>query len=108
MQDTARSLAYGVGQVRCLLEGQAGGETFLQDYLDRSEHAFVGVAGATELFEPLVVLAGGGTGREQAAEGAKKVHQTFATAVDLYLERLAGAGLERRGRSRLPVFFSAP
>ena len=105
MQDTARELAYGVGQLRYHLQHQPARASALQDYLDRSEHTLLGIAGSPELMEPLIVLSGGGTAREQLERGARRVRHAYGRAIVEYLQRTAAAGLERRGRSRLPQFF---
>ncbi len=106
MQDSARELQYGVGQIRYHLQHHKGREEFFQDFLDQSEHAFVGVAASPELLEPLIVLAGRGTSKAQIDSGREEVRLMLRRCVDEYLERLAGVGLDRRERSRLPGFFS--
>jgi hypothetical protein len=108
MQDTAREIAYGTGHIRYHLQHQPHQATFLHDYLDRTEHTFAGIAGSPELLEPLIILSGGGTGRDDVARGAGHVHRLYQTAVTEYLERLAAAGLNRHDRSRLPKFFAFP
>lgn len=106
MQDTARELSYGVGQLRYHLSTRGGREEALNDYLDRCEHTFVGIAASPELMGPLILLAGGGIKRPFIDKGKQVVSRLYTRAVDDYLERLAAAGLNRRGRSRLPRFFS--
>lgn len=104
MQDTARELAYGTGHIRYHLEHQPHRATFLHDFLDRTEHTFLGVAASPELLEPLIVLAGGGTTKTALAAGSRQVRAFLQHAVDEYLERLSAIGLDRRTRSRLPKF----
>jgi hypothetical protein len=106
-QDTARSVAYGVGHVRYHLAHQPAGREMLHDYLDRSEHAFAGVLASPEILEPLIILAGGGLEKEQVARGRSSVQLMIERTVEAYLQRAAAAGLERRDRSRLPAFFEA-
>jgi hypothetical protein len=103
MQDVARSVAYGVAQVRYHLAHQPAKAPVLADYLDRSEHTVVGIAGSPEFLEPLVLLAGRGRGREAMARGSTFARRWFGAAVDEYLARCEAAGLAgRRARSRLP------
>jgi hypothetical protein len=42
----------------------------VEDYLDRTERCFFGVAGSTELLEPLIVVSGGGTAKDEIARVA--------------------------------------
>jgi hypothetical protein len=103
MQDVARSVAYGAAQVRYHLARQPGKAVALDDYLDRTEHTVVGIAGSPEFLEPLVLLAGGGRDATALARGAAFARRWFTLAIDEYLERCAGAGLHgRRERSCLP------
>ena len=76
----------------------------LHDFLDRTEHTFLGIAGSPELLEPLIVLAGQGTSKAALAAGSQQIRVFLQRAVDAYLERLTAVGLERRSRSRLPQF----
>jgi hypothetical protein len=107
MQDVARSVAYGMGQVRYHLAHQPGGAAALDDYLDRTEHVVVGVAGSPEFLEPLIVLAAGARDRVALARGSAFARRWFATALDEYLARCEAAGLRRRERSRLPRLVQA-
>jgi hypothetical protein len=107
MQDTARELAYGVGHMRYHLAHQPQRTALLQDYLDRTEHTFLGLAGSPELLEPLIVIAGGGLTKAALVRGTHHVRCTLARTVHEYLGRLAACGLERTGRSRLPALFAA-
>ncbi len=106
-QDTAREIAYGLGNIRYYLYYNSAKAALLHEYLDETEHTFAGIAAATELVEPLIVIAGGGTSPEAIDVGRRKVRRMLARTVDEYLERLAAAGLERSNRSRLPGFFTA-
>src|SRR5213078_3674133 len=58
-QDVARSVAYGMGHMRYHLAHQPGKAETLSDYLDRTEHTVLGIAGTPEFLEPLVLLAAG-------------------------------------------------
>jgi hypothetical protein len=104
MQDTAREIAYGVGHLRYHLEHQPQHAEYLQDFLDRTEHTFLGVAASPELLEPMIVLAGKGTAKPQLAAGAQRIRTLLQHTVSEYLERLRAVGLDRRTRSRLPKF----
>lgn len=104
MQDTARALAYGMGHMRYHLQHQPHRAQFLHDFLDRTEHTFLGIAGSPELLEPLIVLAGGGTSKPALRTGTRRVHRALQATVDEYLERLHAVGLDRHTRSRLPSF----
>jgi hypothetical protein len=102
MQDVARSVAYGMGHVRYHLTHQPGKAVALGEYLDRTEHVVVGIAGSPEFLEPLVVLAAGSMERDRLAAGSAFARRWYASALEEYFERAAAVGLPRRERSRLP------
>ena len=103
MQDVARSVAYGMGQARYAIAHQPGKADALGDYLDRTEHVVVGIAGSPEFLEPLIVLAAGARDRAALARGSVFARRWFAQALDDYLSRCEATGLrDRRQRSRLP------
>jgi hypothetical protein len=104
MQDTAREIAYGTGHMRYHLEHQPQRAEYLHDFLDRTEHTFLGIACSPELLEPMIVLAGKGASKPQLAAGAQRVRTFLQHTVNEYLERLRAVGLDRRTRSRLPTF----
>ena len=106
-QDTARELAYGTGHIRYHLTHQPHRAELLQDYLDRTEHTFLGIAASPELLEPLIVLAGKGTSKSALQDGSRRIRRFLQDAVAAYLERVAAVGLDRRARSRLPKFVGA-
>ena len=107
MQDTAREIAYGMGHMRYHLEHQPQRTEYLHDFLDRTEHTFVGIACSPEILEPMIVLAGKGTSKPQLAAGVQRVRKFLQHTVDEYLERLSAVGLDRRNRSRLPKIVGA-
>ncbi|MFQ5665190.1 MAG: hypothetical protein ACE5I7_02040 [Candidatus Binatia bacterium] len=107
MQDTAREIAYGMGHMRYHLTHQPHRREFLQDFLDRTEHTFLGLTGSPELLEPMIVLAGRGTSKAALRQGSQRVHKLLQRTVHEYLERLDAIGLERWHRSRLATFFAA-
>jgi hypothetical protein len=103
VQDTGRALAYGTGQARYHLAHQPHKAAALEAYLDATEHTLFGVAASPELLEPLIVLSGGGTGREEIRRGCRAVARLMERVVAGYLARCEAAGLaDRRRRSRLP------
>ncbi len=103
MQDAARTVAYGVGNIRYHLTHQPHQESFLHDYLDHTEHCLLGLIGSPECLEPLIVLSGRGTTSEQIQAGCRSVSRFLTRIVSEYLERCERAGLSnRRARSRLP------
>jgi hypothetical protein len=102
MQDVARSVAYGVGHARYHLAHQPEKSAVLNEYLDRTEHTVVGIAGSAEWLEPLVLLAAGSRERDALARGSTFARRWFAATVAEYLERCRAAGLgDRSTRSRL-------
>jgi hypothetical protein len=105
MQDTARELAYGTGHMRFHLAHQPQRAPLLHDFLDRTEHTFLGIAASPEVLEPLIVLAGGGLLPAERSCGAQRVRRLLHRTTTEYLERLTGCGLERASRSRLPRCF---
>src|SRR5439155_705477 len=78
MQDVARSVAYGVAHMRYHLGHQPGKAVALADYLDRSEHTVLGIAGTPEFLEPLVLLAAGSRAPAALARGAAFARRWFA------------------------------
>jgi hypothetical protein len=102
MQDVARSVAYGVSHLRYHLAHQPQRAAALGEYLDRTEHAVLGVVGSPECLEPLVLLAAGSREPPALARGGAFARRWLGAALAEYLERCAAAGLgDRRARSRL-------
>lgn len=108
MQDTARELAYGMGHIRYHLLHQPQRVAHLQDFLDRTEHTFFGIAASPELLEPLILLAGRGITKTAIADGTLRVRIWLQRTVGEYLDRLHAIGLDRRSRSRLPAAVATP
>jgi hypothetical protein len=103
MQDAARVVAYGGGNLRYHLVHQPQQVNALHDYLDSAEHCLLGLIGSQECLEPLIVLSGGGTATEQIQTGCQRASRFLARTVSEYLERCEHAGLAKRTeRSRLP------
>jgi hypothetical protein len=105
MQDAARMVAYGSGNLRYHLAHQPQQVNIFHDYLDSAEHCLLGLIGSQECLEPLIVLSGGGVVQEQIQAGCQRVTRFLAHSVAEYLERCERAGLTRRTeRSRLPQY----
>ena len=103
MQDTARQVSYGLGQLRYLLTHRPDEASSIHGYIDASEHVMLGLLGAPELLEPLIIVAGGGLDKEQVKAGRVATSKFIRLAVREYLERLEAAGLTgRSNRSRIP------
>ncbi len=105
MQDAARVVAYGSGNLRYHLTHQPQQVNVLHDYLDSAEHCLLGLIGSQECLEPLIILSGGGVAQDQVQAGCRRVARFLAHTVAEYLERCEHAGLTRRTeRSRLPQY----
>jgi hypothetical protein len=103
MQDAARWVAYGTDALRYHLEHQPGQRVAMHEYLDESEHSMLGIIGAPELLEPMIIISGGGMEKERVKAGRVAVSRFINLAIDEYFERLEYAGLGGRGqRSRIP------
>ncbi len=108
LQDAARSVAYGVGALRCHLAAQPHQAHALCDHLLETEHTIAGVLGSPELCEPLIILSGGGLEAEQRGRGAARLRQWLRQTVDELFARLRHAGLGSYPQeSRLPACFAA-
>jgi hypothetical protein len=105
MQDAARVVAYGSGNLRYHLTHQPQQVNALHDYLDSAEHCLLGLIGSQECLEPLIIISGGGNTTEQVRAGCHRVAHFLAQTVSEYLERCERAGLTKRTeRSRLPQY----
>jgi hypothetical protein len=105
LQDTARLVAYGSGNMQYHLTHQPQQVTYLNEYLDTAEHCLLGLIGSPECLEPLIILSGGGAREEQTQIGCQRVARFLATTMTEYLERCEHAGLTGRSqRSRLPQY----
>src|SRR5437667_93679 len=100
LQDVARSVAYGVAHMRYHLGHQPGQAVALADYLDRSEHTVLGIAGSPEFLEPLVLLAAGSREPGALARGAAFVRRWFTGALEEYPGRGRAADAASRTRRR--------
>jgi hypothetical protein len=105
IQDAARVVAYGAGQLRYHLTHQPRQASVLHEYLDNTEHCLLGLIGSQECLEPLIILSGGGTNGAQLHQGSRRVSTLLSRLVAEYLERCEQAGLaDRSQRSRLPKY----
>ncbi|HYL60179.1 MAG TPA: hypothetical protein VEU51_15015, partial [Candidatus Acidoferrales bacterium] len=104
MQDTARQVAYGSGQLRYLLAHRPPQKVAMEEYLDQTEHVMVALFGSPELLEPMIVICGNGLGAEQVRAGRTATAKFIRLVVREYFERLEAAGLSGRAhRSRIPA-----
>jgi hypothetical protein len=96
-QDATRFLVYGVDHVRGVLRARPNEGEALHGHLDLMENGLVGLLGAREFLEPLVVLSGG------LAPVAKFYERAFGE----YRERCQATGLgDRTSRSPIPDFLA--
>jgi len=94
-QDATRFVSYGVDHVRSHLRARPQQAETLGEHLDLVENALVGVLGAPETIEPLVLVSG----------GFAPVAGFYARTLDQYFRRCAAAGLgDRRDASALTPF----
>ncbi len=94
-QDASRFIAYGIDHLRSLTTARPAEAEALNGHLDLMENGLVGVLGAREFLEPLIVLSG----------GLDPVVALYERTFDEYLRRCRSAGLgDRRSRSPIPHF----
>lgn len=102
-QDVARALAYGTDALRYHVSNRPGASEAMHDFLDRTEHTWLGIAASPEVLEPLAVLTAGGTDRAAVVQAMRRIAYTLRQAAHEYFEHLEKAGVKGRGaRSRLP------
>lgn len=105
IQDAARMVAYGSGNLRYHLAHQPHQAASMHAYLDTTEHCLLGLIGSQECLEPLIMLSGGGTDPQHIQAGSQRVTRFLQQTVSEYLERCEHAGLTGRAeRSRLPQY----
>ncbi len=96
-QDATRFITYGIDHIRNLTRVRPSEAETLNDHLDLMENGLVGVLGAREFIEPLVVL----------SQGLRPVSMLYQRMFEEYLERCQCAGLgDRRSRSPIPDFLN--
>src|SRR2546428_5014490 len=100
MQDVARSVGYGVGHMRYHLAHQPAKAVALAEYLDRTEHVVLGIAGSPEFLEPLIILAAGSVDRDRLPAGSPLARPWCTPAAPGYFQRAAAVGPPPPPRSR--------
>ena len=76
----------------------------MQEYLDDTEHAMLGMIGSPELLEPMIIICGGGLEKAQVDKGRVATSKFIRLVVREYMERIAAAGLAGHARrSRIPA-----
>jgi hypothetical protein len=93
-QDATRFIAYGVDHLRQLTEARPHEVPSLCSHLDLMENGLVGLLGAREFLEPLVVLSG----------GLAPVERFYGRLFEAYRARCEAAGLGDRRQSPIPHF----
>ncbi len=94
-QDASRFLAYGIDHVRGLITARPNEAEVLHEHLDLVENGLVGMLGASEVIEPLILLNG----------SLDVVVAFYARTANEYFTRCAAAGLpDRPARSPVPDF----
>ena len=96
MQDEARHVTYGMMHLRYFLQENPNRAEEIHLMLDEAETLMIGALGSPELAEPLVILAGKGTGKAEIARGIELTTQFQLTAIMEYFRRLERAGLTGR------------
>jgi hypothetical protein len=94
MQDATRFVAYGIDHIRSLVRVRPGMAEELSDELDLFENGLVGLLGAREVLEPLVLLSG----------GLEPVAALYREAAREHAARCEAAGLRKRSAGPLPRF----
>jgi hypothetical protein len=95
MQDAARHVSYGMGALRYHLQYQPEQKVALNAFLDSAEHVLLALVASPELLEPLIIICGGGIGRDQVKVGCAAAMKFVWLIQREYLERLSYAGLNR-------------
>jgi len=96
-QDASRFIAYGVDHIRSLTRDRRHEVESISSHLDAMENGLVGLLGAPEFIEPLIVL----------SRGFEPVARFYGRATSEYFGRCETAGLgDRRARSPIPAFLA--
>jgi hypothetical protein len=107
MQDEARHVSYGMMHLKYFLRAHPSRAEEIHFMLDEAETLMIGLLGAAELAEPLIILAGKGFGREQIKRGIELTLFNQLKAIEEYFGRLEHAGLKgRRERSQFTKLLS--
>ncbi len=101
MQDEARHVSYGTMHLRYRLQRDPSLAEDFHSYLDRGEELIGVLLSTPEVAEPATILAAGSL--EAASElGSAATDVLRVQSIEEYLQRCDRAGLDRRGRIRLP------
>jgi hypothetical protein len=95
MQDVSRSISYGLGHMRNLLEIRPHERISLVGHLDDIENLAVGLLGAPLFLSALAVMTAGD--REQAKDAVPRVAQLYRVFVNEHLARRQAVGLAGDG-----------
>ena len=101
MQDEARHVAYGTMHLRYRLERDPSVAEDFHNYLDKGEEIIAMIFSTPEIVEPTAILAAGSV-EAACAMGAEAGDVLRRQIIGDYLKRCDHAGLDRRGRLRLP------
>ncbi len=103
MQDVARQLSYGVQHLKYFLAKKYDRRDEVHSYCNKAEAVFVFEEEKdVPLREALIILLGGGTGKEQVADGIAKLEYFKGRWVRDYVARLAAAGFPERRETLHP------
>lgn len=104
MQDTARQIAYGIQHLKYFLARHQERRPEVHNYLNKAEAVYAFEESKdTPLREALMILLGGGVGKDQLLDGARKLEYFKARWVRDYVARLAAAGLPERAQKIHPT-----
>ncbi|MDA8147771.1 MAG: ferritin-like domain-containing protein [Actinomycetota bacterium] len=102
MQDEARHVSYGTMHLRYRLQRDPTLAEDFHAYLDRGEELMGVLLTTPEVVEPATILAAGSVDAAVAMGSAASDVLRMQT-IEEYLQRCERAGLDRRGRMRLPA-----
>src|SRR5262249_18193487 len=93
---------YGSAALAYHVAHRSGASDSMHDFLDCTEHTWLGIAASPELLEPLAVLTAGGTDRSAVQRAMRKLALTLSGSLARYFAHLEKAGVKDRARrSRL-------
>lgn len=103
MQDEARHVGYGMQHLAWVLDHDPSKREVIHKIMDEAESINIGVFTSPEMVEPLIILAGQGTKKENIEQGIQITKALLAQQVEELFQRCDRAGLtDRRQRSKLP------
>ncbi|MHB8220944.1 MAG: ferritin family protein [Acidimicrobiales bacterium] len=101
MQDEARHVSYGTMHLRYRLQRDPSLANDFHTYLDRGEELIGVLLSTPEVTEPATILAAGSLAAASEL-GTAATDVLRVQSIEEYLQRCDRAGLDRRGRMRLP------